>query len=166
VAFNNVGFFTQTPGAVGRYWVSFGGADHGAQSIHAHPLNPGGSLQVDDETKVMNNNGSFTYWVTIKNIGSLTTNFSLQGGGYTGGFNNVGLFTQAPGAVGRYWVSFGGADHGAQSLHAHPLNPGGSLEVDDQTKVMNNNGSFTYWVTIRNIGSITTNFSLQGGGYI
>ena len=82
MAFNNVGFFTQGPGAVGRFNISFGGADHGAQSIHAHPLNPGGSLQVDNQTKTKNNDGSFTYWVTIRNIGSVTTNFSLQGGGY------------------------------------------------------------------------------------
>jgi hypothetical protein len=82
MAFNGVGFFTIPPGGVQRDWVSFGGADHGAQSIHAHPLNPGGSLQVNDQTKVMNNDGSFTYWVTVRNIGSVVTNYNLQGGGY------------------------------------------------------------------------------------
>jgi hypothetical protein len=80
-------------------------------------------------------------------------------------FNNVGLFTLAPGARGRYSISFGGADHGAQSIHGHPLNPGGSLNVNDQNKIMNNDGTFTYWVTIQNVGGLTTNFNLQGGGY-
>lgn len=49
----------------------------------AHPLNPGGSLQVNDQTKERRNDGTITYWVTIKNIGGVTTNFSLSGGGLT-----------------------------------------------------------------------------------
>ncbi|MGA2257751.1 MAG: hypothetical protein ABSG53_24070 [Thermoguttaceae bacterium] len=82
MSFNNVGSFNLAPGASGRYSISFGGGDHGAQAIHGHPENPGGSLQVDDQTKTMNADGSFTYWVTIKNVGTLATDFSLQGGGY------------------------------------------------------------------------------------
>jgi hypothetical protein len=81
-------------------------------------------------------------------------------------FNNVLFGTIAPGGVQRWFLTFGGADRGAQSIHADPLNPGGALQVNDQTKVRNNDGSITYFVTIRNIGSVTTNFSLQGGGYV
>lgn len=79
-------------------------------------------------------------------------------------FNNVGFGTLAPGQTARWWYSFGGADRGAQMAEGHPLNPGGSLLAYDQTKVRDNSGTITYWVTIRNIGSVTTNFSLQGGG--
>jgi hypothetical protein len=81
-------------------------------------------------------------------------------------FNNVGNYYLAAGATGRYWVSFGGADHGAQAIGGHPENPGGSLQATDQTKTQNVGGTFTYWVTIQNIGSVPTNFSLQGGGYV
>ncbi|MGJ8664129.1 MAG: hypothetical protein ACSHWU_10770 [Marinicella sp.] len=79
-------------------------------------------------------------------------------------FNNVGFGTLAPGATQRWWYSFGGSDKGAQYCMAHPLNPGGDLRVTNQTKKRNNNGTITYWVTIRNLGSVTTNFSLSGGG--
>jgi len=82
MAFNNVGFFTIAPGQRQRIFVTFGGADHGAQAIHAQPLNPGGFLQVNDQAKVLNNDGTFTYWVNVTNIGSVTTNYSVQGGGY------------------------------------------------------------------------------------
>jgi hypothetical protein len=47
---------------------------------------------------------------------------------------------------------------------ANPLNPGGILQVNNQTKERNNDGTVTYWVTVRNIGNVTTNFTLQGGG--
>ncbi len=83
MAFNNVGLFTLAPGQTGRYFVTFGGADRGAQSIHAHPLNPEGSLQVNDQTKVLNPNGTFNYWVTVKNIGVSVASFNLQGGGFS-----------------------------------------------------------------------------------
>jgi hypothetical protein len=84
MAFNNLGFGTIGAGQTQRWWYRLsGGADMGAQYCMAHPLNPGGSLQVNDQTKQRNNDGSITYWVTIRNIGSLATNFTLQGGGLT-----------------------------------------------------------------------------------
>jgi len=82
MAFNNVGFGTILPGHSQRWWYKYGGSgDKGAQFCMAHPLNPGGVLRVTEQTKARNNDGTITYWVTIKNIGSLTTNFSLSGGG-------------------------------------------------------------------------------------
>ena len=69
------------PGQAWRYWVRFnGGSDEGAIFIEAHPWNPGGSLQVDDETITKNNDGTITYVVTVKNIGAFATNFGLSGG--------------------------------------------------------------------------------------
>jgi len=82
MAFNNVGFGTIASGQTQRWWYKYGGSgDRGAQYCMAHPLNPGGSLQVNNQTKARNNDGTITYWVTIRNIGSLATNFSLSGGG-------------------------------------------------------------------------------------
>jgi hypothetical protein len=75
-----------------------------------------------------------------------------------------GFGTLAPGQVTRWGFSWGGADRGAQFAMGNPLNPGGSLEVSGFTKRKNNDGGITYFVTIRNIGSVTTNFNLQGGG--
>lgn len=165
MAFNNVGSFYLAAGATGRSYVSFGGADHGAQFIGGSPENPGGCLQTTDQTKCMNSDGTFTYWVTIQNIGNVPTNFSLQGGGYAGGYNNVGSFYLAAGATGRYNISYGGSDQGAQAIGGQVENPGGCLQATDQTKCMNTDGTITYWVTLQNIGSAPTNFNLQGGGY-
>ncbi|MEP7010144.1 MAG: hypothetical protein ABJC13_07460 [Acidobacteriota bacterium] len=81
MAFNNVGFGTIAPGTSQRWFYSFGGTDHGAQYCMANPLNPGACLQVNDQTKCKNSDGTITYWVTIRNIGSFTTNFNIQGGG-------------------------------------------------------------------------------------
>jgi hypothetical protein len=75
-------FGTIAPGESQRWWFSWG-TDRHAQFVMANPLNPGGVLEVSGFTKATNNDGSITYWVTIRNIGSLTTNFNLQGGGLT-----------------------------------------------------------------------------------
>jgi len=84
MAFNNLGFGTIAPGTAQRWWYRRNnGEDFGAQYCMANPLNPGGSLQVNDQTKVKENDGSITYWVTIHNIGGVTTNFNLHGGGLT-----------------------------------------------------------------------------------
>ncbi len=77
------GFGTITPGTSQRWFYSFGGADRGAQYVMANPLNPGGLLLTDDQSKARNNDGTVTYFVTVRNIGGLTTNFNLQGGGLT-----------------------------------------------------------------------------------
>ena len=82
MAFNDLGFGTIAPGDVQRWWYRLdGGSDLGAQYCMANPLNPGGCLQVSDETKCRDDDGSITYWVTITNIGNVTTNFHLSGGG-------------------------------------------------------------------------------------
>jgi hypothetical protein len=80
MSFSNVGFGTLPPGASQRWSFAFG-RDMGTQYITAHPLNPGGDMLVFDHSKKMENNGSFTYFVTVRNIGSVTSNFNWQGGG-------------------------------------------------------------------------------------
>jgi hypothetical protein len=79
----------------------------------------------------------------------------------------TGLFgTLAPGQSTRWNYSFAGEDRGAQLALPHPLNPGGTLQANDQTKGRNSDGTITYYVTVRNIGSFTTNYNLQGGGLV
>ena len=79
----------------------------------------------------------------------------------------TGLFgTIAPGQSQRWWYSFGGEDRGAQLALPHPLNPGATLQANDQTKARNTDGTIAYFVTVRNIGSSTTNFNWQGGGLV
>jgi hypothetical protein len=76
----------------------------------------------------------------------------------------TGFFgTLAPGASTTWWYSWGG-DRGAQLALANPLNPGGRLLSYDLSKKMENGGSITYFVSVRNTGSVTTNYNLQGGG--
>ena len=76
------GFGNIIPAKVQRWWVE-GFVGEPAQFIMANPLNPGGSLMITEFTKVMNNDGSITYWVTISNIGSVNTNCNLIGGSVT-----------------------------------------------------------------------------------
>jgi hypothetical protein len=73
------------------------------------------------------------------------------------------FWTIAPGTPQRWWYSLGGQDRRAQFATGHPLNPGGTLQVNGQTKALIFDGTITYWVTARNIGGFTTNFNLQGG---
>ncbi len=60
----------------------------------------------------------------------------------------------------------GGADRGAQYAMANPLNPGGALETYSQIKYKINDGTITYGARVRNIGSVATNWNLQGGGVV
>jgi hypothetical protein len=80
-------------------------------------------------------------------------------------FNNFGFGTLASGETARWWYRFtDGADFGAQYCMVHPLNPGGSIVVNDQTKRRENDGTITYVVSMRNEAGVPTNFSLSGGG--
>lgn len=79
MAFNNFLFGTIAPGASQRWFFRLG--DRGTQYITAQPLNPGGDLLVFDHSKKMENDGTFTYFVSVRNIGPNATNFSWQGGG-------------------------------------------------------------------------------------
>jgi hypothetical protein len=84
--------------------------------------------------------------------------------GFTTGFGTI-----APGQVQYWWYrhfqgGVDGVDLGPQYAMANPLNPGGFLRVYHQSKKKEDNGSITYWVTVENVGSVTTNFNLQGGG--
>lgn len=76
----------------------------------------------------------------------------------------IGFATLAPGFQHNWWYSFGGGDHGAQYAMANPLNPGGTLLTFDQKKGRNNDGSVTYYVSVRNVGAVATNYNIQGGG--
>ncbi len=82
MAFNNIGFGTLAPGETARWWYRRdGGADFGAQYCMVNPLNPGGSIIANDQTKRRENDSSTTYLVTFRNEGGLPTNFNLSGGG-------------------------------------------------------------------------------------
>ena len=86
MAFNGFLFGTIAPGAANaqRWFFKFGGnGDRGTQYITAHPLNPGGDLLVFDHSKKLENNGTFTYFVSVRNVGPNVTNFNWQGGGVT-----------------------------------------------------------------------------------
>jgi hypothetical protein len=79
--------------------------------------------------------------------------------GFTFGFGTI-----APNDEQHWWYSFGGSDRGAQYTMANPLNPGGTLRTFNQAKGKNNDGTVTYYVSVRNVGAVTTNYNIQGGG--
>jgi len=79
-------------------------------------------------------------------------------------FNNVGpVTTISPGATLRWWYSWG-SDHGFQNAGADIKTPGAQLIAFDQGKKIENNGSVTYLVSIRNVDSVPCLHNLQGGG--
>ena len=81
MAFNNLGFGTLVSGQTARWWYRFGGSDLGAQYCMVNPLNPGGSIVANDQTKRRENDGTITYLVSFRNESGVSTNFNLSGGG-------------------------------------------------------------------------------------
>ncbi|MEI9909710.1 MAG: hypothetical protein WDO71_08540 [Bacteroidota bacterium] len=81
MAFNNVGTpITIVAGATHGWWYTRGG-NFGFQHAGADVKTPGGPLISFNQGKKMENNGSITYVVDIKNTGSLPVLYNLQGGG-------------------------------------------------------------------------------------
>ena len=81
----NIGFGTIGAGQWQRWWYRINnGADLGPRYAMANPFNPGGELESHHQTKKKEGDGTITYWVWVRNIGSVTTNFNLQVGGLTG----------------------------------------------------------------------------------
>ncbi len=81
-------------------------------------------------------------------------------------FSNVGPVTSiAPGATHRWWYSYGG-DHGFQHAGADVKTPGAELIAFDQSKKIEDNGSVTYFASIRNVGPVPALYNLQGGGAV
>jgi len=79
-------------------------------------------------------------------------------------FNNSGPVTSiAPGQTHRWWYSYGG-NLGFQHAGADVKTPGAELMAFEQSKKIENNGSVTYFVSIRNLGSLPALYNLQGGG--
>lgn len=79
-----------------------------------------------------------------------------------------------PGATHRWWylpaIRIGlvelppGLDLGLQHAGARVLTPGAELVAFDQSKKMENDGTFTYLVSIRNVSSFPALYNLEGGG--
>jgi hypothetical protein len=81
-------------------------------------------------------------------------------------FSNLGPVTSiSPGQSLRWWYSFGG-DHGFQHAGANVKTPGSELVASDQSKKIENNGSVTYFVSIKNAGKFPALHNLQGGGAV
>jgi hypothetical protein len=83
MAWNNVGFFSLSPGQSIRLIYFFSGlADRGAQHAMAHPINIGTLLAVSDQSKERTPGGGVRYAVTVTNLAPRVAFFSLQGGGF------------------------------------------------------------------------------------
>jgi hypothetical protein len=88
-------------------------------------------------------------------------------------FNDVGIFFLKYNESVGISISFGGQDLGAQYIAAHPLSSQGQLVLSGQSKLKNDDGSFTYLCAVLNNGPIGpgnpgvgTTFTLQGGGFV
>jgi hypothetical protein len=84
-------------------------------------------------------------------------------------FSNLGPVTSiGPGQTQRwFYVRNGGADFGFQHAAADIKTPNCELLAFDQSKILNANGTVTYFVSIRNTNSqIACLYNLQGGGAV
>ena len=69
---------TINPGAsvrVSYWWDGY----QGVQVARARPLNPGSQLRVSNQGQRLNEDGSYTYFVTVRNVGSLPVSYDLTG---------------------------------------------------------------------------------------
>jgi hypothetical protein len=90
-------------------------------------------------------------------------------------FSNVGLGAIAPGAANaqRWFFRFGGGINvGTQYITAHPITPpgaipaGAELVVFDHSKKVEDDGTFTYFVSVRSNGPGIVIFRWEGGGVV
>ena len=80
-------------------------------------------------------------------------------------FDNVFLGVIAGGQTIRWGYRYSeGANRAAQYAMAHPVAPGHELQVNDQSKRIENDGSVTYLVTVRNPDTLSVAYFLEGGG--
>jgi hypothetical protein len=69
---------TINPGQSITWNYSWGGY-HGWDLASARPLNPGSILTVSDHGARLEANNNYTYFVTIRNVGSLAVQYHLTG---------------------------------------------------------------------------------------
>jgi hypothetical protein len=84
-------------------------------------------------------------------------------------FSNLGPVTSiGPGQTQRwFYVRNGVADFGFQHAAADIKTPNCELLAFDQSKILNANGTVTYFVSIRNTNSqLACLYNLQGGGAV
>ena len=160
----------------GSGFVVFGNyEDHGAQFCSASPIDRDVKLVMTLQEKVCLQPGQIGYAYGFVDEPSRTDpNFVVEGGGFIDGFNGVGDFTISPGASVRLsgqWPD--GADHGAQYFSAHPEVEFDGLVVSEQSKMLGDDGRFTYGATVTNRpvaggrgGGAVGGFSVQGGGFV
>lgn len=69
---------TINPGQSVPWWYSWGGY-HGEDIVRARPLNPGSKLEVSHPAQQLNADNTYTYFVTVVNVGSLPVQYHLVG---------------------------------------------------------------------------------------
>jgi uncharacterized protein YchJ len=149
-------------------WSWPDGSDHGGQLFCAHPRTADSKLLSIEENKMLGADGRWYYGFGILDEGVELIGLShLEGGGFSNGFNGVGLFSIQPGASYRLdgWSWTDGSDQGAQYLSAHPLNPDARLVMSEQNKTLGTDGRWYYGFRVTNEGPQTALFSAQGGGF-
>ena len=70
---------TINPGQSVRWWYSWGGY-HGVEVARARPLNPASELRVSEPGQKLEPGGSYTYYVTVRNVGPFPVQYHLTGG--------------------------------------------------------------------------------------
>jgi hypothetical protein len=59
----------------GYWWNGY----HGVQWVRARPTNPGSKLRVFNHADKLNSNGSYTYYISVRNDGSYPVHYYLVG---------------------------------------------------------------------------------------
>jgi hypothetical protein len=145
--------------------------DHGAQFCSANPRALDVKMVMTGEGKLRLHKDQIGYTFSAVNEPNMGIPFSVQGGGFTNGFNNVQFFTIKSGESYRLdgWSWPDGSDHGAQYFAADPSDEFDSLWVSEQNKTLGSDGRYYYGFRITNNhvngGDFVNGFSVQGGGF-
>jgi hypothetical protein len=100
---------------------------------------------------------------------SSDNSLSIPKGDVPMAFNNVGVFSIAPGQTIDWtcaWSWSGGdGDHGAQYFSAHPIDRQAVLIMSDQSKCRGDDNHISYGFKVTSHSPRTVFFSVQGGGF-
>ena len=69
---------TLNPGQTQRWWLWWSGYP-GFEVIGVQPINPGSEIQCTTPGVQMNNDGSTTYFITVRNVGPFAVQYHFRG---------------------------------------------------------------------------------------
>jgi hypothetical protein len=148
---------TLAPGKAQRWWLWWPGYP-GFEVIGVQTLTPGAEVDTDAPGMQMNADGSTTYFVTVSNPTAMTVQYHFRGValGWTYGTN-----TLAPGETQRWWLWWPQYP-GVEMVGVQCITPDAEIRYTTQGVQRNADASYTYLVTVSNVGTVTVQYHFRG----